>query len=219
MSGLEPYQARFIEFAIKHEVLQFGDYELKSGRHSPYFFNAGRFNSGAVLHELGSYYADALRASGIAYDLLFGPAYKGIPLVAATVMALAEHHNEDVPYAFNRKELKDHGEGGRLVGAELSGRIVIVDDVITAGTAIREVMDLLAQYGTKAAGVLVAIDRQERGSGELSAIQEIERIYGVSVVSVVKLDDIILYIEQNQTGYAKELDRIKQYRAAYGVTA
>lgn len=215
---LSEYQERFIEFAIRNEVLQFGEFELKSGRTSPYFFNAGRFNSGAVLHELGGYYAEALLASGLPFDVLFGPAYKGIPLVTATAIALAERHDIDAPYAFNRKEAKEHGEGGQIVGANLAGQVVIVDDVITAGTAIREVMTILAEHGAMPAGALVAMDRQERGSTELSAIQEIERQYGVSVVSVVKLDDIILYIEGN-SGYQSELDRIRQYRDTFGVTA
>ena len=215
---LREYQVRFIDFAIKNEVLQFGEFKLKSGRVSPYFFNAGRFNSGAVLNALGEFYATALLASGLPFDLLFGPAYKGIPLVTATVMSLAEHHQMDTPYAFNRKEVKDHGEGGNLVGAPLKGRVVIVDDVITAGTAIREVLDVLEPYDCVAAGVLVAIDRQERGQGELSAIQEIEREYGIRVVSVVKLDDIILYIE-DRSGFRHELDRIKRYRDSFGVAA
>lgn len=212
------YQERFIEFAIRNEVLQFGEFELKSGRKSPYFFNAGRFSSGAVLHELGGFYAEALLASGMAFDLLFGPAYKGIPLVTATAIALAEKHALDVPYVFNRKEVKDHGEGGQLVGAALSGRVVIVDDVITAGTAIREVMEILSGHDATAVGALIAIDRQERGTTELSAIQEIERSYGVCVVSVVKLDDIISYIE-NQSGLSKELEQIRQYRDEFGVAA
>jgi orotate phosphoribosyltransferase len=215
---LKDYQERFLEFAIQNDVLLFGEFELKSGRLSPYFFNAGRFNRGAMLHELGCYYAEALLASGIRFDLLFGPAYKGIPLVTATVIALAERYQQDVPYAFNRKEVKQHGEGGRLVGAELTGRVVVVDDVITAGTAIREVMDLIAASEAVAAGALVAIDRQEKGTTELSAIQEIERDYGVSVVSVVKLDDIIMYIESRR-GLQRELDRMKKYRDTFGVAA
>ncbi|MEX2327898.1 MAG: orotate phosphoribosyltransferase [Pseudomonadales bacterium] len=215
---MKAYQERFIEFAIQSEVLQFGEFELKSGRMSPYFFNAGRFNSGAVLHEIGGYYAEALLASGLKFDLLFGPAYKGIPLVTATVIALAERHGIDVPYVFNRKEVKDHGEGGQLVGATLSGRVVIVDDIITAGTAIREVMEILSGYDSTAVGALVAIDRQERGTTDLSAIQEIEQSYGVSVVSIVKLDDIISYIG-SRSGFRKELEQIKQYRHAFGVAA
>ena len=215
---LQEYQERFLEFSIKNEVLLFGEFELKSGRVSPYFFNAGRFNRGAMLHELGGYYAEALLTSKIPFDLLFGPAYKGIPLVTATVIALAERYQYDVPYAFNRKEAKAHGEGGQLVGAELKGRVVVVDDVITAGTAIREVMDIIDGHDATASGALVAIDRQEKGTAELSAIQELERDYGVSVVSVVKLDDIISYI-QGKAGFQKELDRIKHYRDRFGVAA
>jgi len=215
---LKDFQERFLEFAIRNEILQFGEFELKSGRVSPYFFNAGHFDSGAMLHELGRYYAEALLASRLPFDLLFGPAYKGIPLVTATVIALSEHHGLDVPYAFNRKEPKDHGEGGQLVGAELKGRVVIVDDVITAGTAIREVMELLSRSAATVQGALVAIDRQERGSAELSAIQEIQQEYGVSVVSVVKLDDIINYIE-TRAGLENELDRIRRYRDTFGVVA
>jgi len=215
---LKDFQERFLEFAIRNEILQFGEFELKSGRVSPYFFNAGRFDSGAMLHELGGYYAEALLASRLPFDLLFGPAYKGIPLVTATVIALSEQYGLDVPYAFNRKETKDHGEGGQLVGAELKGRVVIVDDVITAGTAIREVMELLSRSAATVQGALVAIDRQERGSAELSAIQEIQQEYGVSVVSVVKLDDIINYIE-TRAGLENELDRIRRYRDTFGVAA
>lgn len=213
---LQEYQEKFLEFAIRNEVLLFGEFELKSGRTSPYFFNAGRFNRGGLLRELGGYYAQALLASKIPFDLLFGPAYKGIPLVTATAIALAERYQLDVPYVFNRKEPKDHGEGGTLVGADLKGRVVIIDDVITAGTAIREVMDVIRQHETTVTGALVAIDRQERGSTGLSAIQELERDYGVSVISVVKLDDIITYIE-HQAGFQHELDQIRHYRDRYGM--
>ncbi len=213
------YRERFIEFAIRNDILQFGSFELKSGRLSPYFFNAGKFNSGGVLRELGGYYAEALLQSNVEFDMLFGPAYKGIPLVTATVMALAEHHGMDVPYAFNRKEAKTHGEGGRLVGAPLSGKVFVVDDVITAGTAIREVMDLFGQEGATPVGALVAIDRQERGQAQLSAIQEIERDYGVCVVSVVKLDDIIAFIEAHGAGNQQQLDSIRRYRDTFGVAA
>ncbi len=215
---MKDYQLKFIEFALAHEVLQFGDFKLKSGRMSPYFFNAGRFNTGAVLSELGGYYADALVASRLSFDLLFGPAYKGIPLVAATAIAFAAHHRIDVPFAFNRKHAKDHGEGGVIVGAALAGRAVIVDDVITAGTAIKEVVDLFASYPVTLAGVLVAIDRQERGKGDESAIREIEREYGVCVMSVVKLDDIIEFMG-NKPAFAKELPRITRYRDTFGASS
>lgn len=214
---LQEYQEKFLEFAIRNKVLLFGEFELKSGRTSPYFFNAGLFNSGAMLHELGGYYADALIASGMPFDILFGPAYKGIPLVTSTVIALAERYNQDVPYVFNRKEIKAHGEGGQLVGSPLAGRVVVVDDVITAGTAIREVMDVISGYQATVTGALVAIDRQEKGASDLSAIQELERDYGVSVVSVIKLEDIITYIE-DKAEFREELGRVREYRDKYGVT-
>lgn len=213
---IEDYQAEFLQFALDHGVLKFGEFQLKSGRTSPYFFNAGNFNTGKALSQLGKFYAQALMTSGMDYDLLFGPAYKGIPLAAATGIALAADHNVDVPYVFNRKESKTHGEGGLLVGAELKGRTVIVDDVITAGTAIREVMDIIADSSAIAQGVLIAIDRQEKGKGEMSAIQEVERDYGLSVVSVVTLDNIVTFLEQNG-GYVRELALISDYRAQYGV--
>jgi orotate phosphoribosyltransferase len=219
LTVLKEFQAAFIEFAIENEVLQFGEFELKSGRVSPYFFNAGKFDHGSMLSRLGRFYADALIDAGLPFDLLFGPAYKGIPLVSATAIALADNYRRDTPYAFNRKEAKDHGEGGVIVGAPLEGRVVIVDDVITAGTAIREVFDVFSGYpGVQPSGALVAIDRQEKGASELSAIQEIELQYGVSVVSVVKLTDIVNYIE-GRPAFARELDRIKEYRELYGVAA
>ena len=221
---LADYKRSFLDFALAEGVLQFGRFELKSGRVSPWFFNAGRFSTGSALKKTGEYYAAALTASGLAYDCLLGPAYKGIPLAVATAIALAEHYQRDVPYLFNRKEAKDHGEGGVLVGSALSGRVVIVDDVITAGTAIREVMGLLEaqnveQNDTNPArpvGVLVAIDREERGTGELSAIQEVTRDYGVSVVSVVGLGDILEYLTGLGT-YGREIGEIEVYRAEYGV--
>lgn len=210
------YQQRFIEFAIRNDILQFGEFELKSGRKSPYFFNAGQFNRGSRLAELGGFYADALKASGLSFDMLFGPAYKGIPLATSAAIAFAERDGLDIPYAFNRKEKKAHGEGGLFVGAELTRNIVIVDDVITAGTAIREVIQIIREAGGDIAGAVVAIDRQERGDSELSAIQEIERDFGVTVVSVVKLDDIIDYIE-TRAEFGAELESIKRYREDYGV--
>jgi len=213
---IEDYQSEFLEFALEQGVLKFGEFQLKSGRTSPYFFNAGNFNSGLALSKLGKFYAQALVASNLNYDLLFGPAYKGIPLVAATAVALATEHQVDVPYVFNRKEAKTHGEGGLLIGAALEGRAVIVDDVITAGTAIREVMAIIEDSPATAQGVLIAIDRQERGQGEMSAIQEVERDYGLSVVSVVKLDNIVSFLK-NRGDYNRELELISEYRAQYGV--
>jgi len=213
---IEPYQKEFLEFALAQGVLKFGEFQLKSGRISPYFFNAGNFNTGLALSRLGKFYAQALVASNLSYDLLFGPAYKGIPLVAATAVALATEHHLDVPYVFNRKETKTHGEGGLLIGAELVGRAVIVDDVITAGTAIREVMGIIENSPATVQGVLIAIDRQEKGVADMSAIQEVEHDYGLSVVSVVKLEDIVTFLEQNG-GYARELELISDYRAEYGV--
>ncbi len=210
------YQTEFIAFAISQKVLQFGEFTLKSGRISPYFFNAGAFNDGASLHQLGRFYAAALQESGLGYDLLFGPAYKGIPLVASTVISLAADYGRNVPYVFNRKEAKAHGEGGHLVGAPLEGRVVIIDDVITAGTAIREVMDLLAASAASAVGVVVAIDRQERGKGNQSAIQEVAEDYGVTVVSVVNLGHIVEYL-RNLGGHDSDILRIEAYREEFGV--
>ncbi len=209
------YQQKFLEFAIHTGVLAFGKFELKSGRISPYFVNTGLFNSGRTLTRLGQFYGAALLDSNVEFDLLFGPAYKGIPLVSATAIALHLDHGIDVPYAFNRKEIKDHGEGGQLVGAELKGKVVIVDDVITAGTAIGEVMELLSRSPVEVTGVLLAIDRQERGKEDLSAIQEVEREYGVSAVSVVKLGHIIDYL--GSTGqFGEELRLVSRYRDEYG---
>lgn len=217
MTMLADYQKEFLDFAIEHNILQFGRFELKSGRISPYFFNAGLFNSGATLSRLGDFYAQALARSGLNYDMLFGPAYKGIPLVTATAIALARNQRIDVPYAFNRKEAKDHGEGGSLVGAPLQGEVVIVDDIITAGTAIKESMALLRASGARPVAVLVGIDRQEKGTGELSAIQEIERDYSVKVISVIGLDDIVEYIK-GQEGLHEQLRWIETYRDEYGIT-
>jgi len=217
-SKLQPYQRDFIAFAIEQGVLRFGDFTLKSGRVSPYFFNAGLFRTGGALARLGRYYARAIADSGLAFDLLFGPAYKGIPLAATTAVALADHHDRDLPYAFNRKEAKDHGEGGSIVGAELAGRILIIDDVITAGTAIREVMDLIQGSGARAAGVVIALDRQERGSGQQSAIQEVEASYAMPVISIVTLDMVLEYLEshagESLQGHA---EAIRAYRDRYGV--
>ncbi|MEX2488176.1 MAG: orotate phosphoribosyltransferase [Pseudomonadales bacterium] len=213
---LADYQREFLDFAIDHDILQFGRFELKSGRISPYFFNAGLFNTGATLGRVGEYYAEALARSGLTYDMLFGPAYKGIPLVTATAIALARNRNVDVPYAFNRKEEKDHGEGGNLVGAPLKGNVVIVDDIITAGTAIRESMAVVQNNGARPVGVLVGIDRQERGTGQLSAIQEIERDYGVVVIRVIGFDDIVEYI-RGQEHLQEQLRSMEIYRNEYGI--
>lgn len=213
---MHAYQKEFIEFAIDRNVLRFGEFTLKSGRTSPYFFNAGLFNTGADLAKLGQCYAAALVDSGIDYDVLFGPAYKGIPIATTTAVALASQHNIDTPYCFNRKEAKTHGEGGNTVGAELSGNIMLVDDVITAGTAIRESMTLIQAQGAHLAGVLIALDRQEKGQGELSAIQEVERDFGTKVVSIVTMADLMSYLE-TRPDMATHLDAMHAYRSQYGI--
>ncbi|EKF9421246.1 orotate phosphoribosyltransferase [Vibrio cholerae] len=213
---MKAYQREFIEFALEKQVLKFGEFTLKSGRKSPYFFNAGLFNTGRDLARLGRFYAAALVDSGIEFDVLFGPAYKGIPIATTTAVALEDHHDVDTPYCFNRKEAKDHGEGGNLVGSKLEGRVMLVDDVITAGTAIRESMELIQANKADLAGVLVAIDRQEKGKGELSAIQEVERDFGCAVISIVSLTDLITYLEQ-QGNNTEHLEAVKAYRAQYGI--
>ena len=214
---MQAYQRDFIRFAIDRGVLRFGEFTLKSGRTSPYFFNAGLFNSGSALAQLGRFYAAAIVESGISFDVLFGPAYKGIPLAAATAIALAEHHGQDLPWCFNRKEAKAHGEGGSLVGAPLIGDVLIIDDVITAGTAIREVMQIIAsQDGAKAAGVLIALNRQERGNGELSAIQEVERDFGIPVVSIVSLNQVLQFLEDDPQ-LKQHLPAVRAYREQFGV--
>ena len=213
---MEDYQQQFIELAISRQALCFGEYTLKSGRISPYFFNAGLFCSGRALAEVGRCYANAIIESGIEFDCLFGPAYKGIPLAAVTAAALADHFGRDVPYAYNRKEAKDHGEGGVIVGAPLEGRILVIDDVITAGTAVREVMALIGESGAEAAGVVIGLDRQEKGGGELSAIQEVERDYNISVVSIVDLGQIITYLNEVDNRVA-DVVKIEAYRNKYGV--
>ena len=213
---MEAYQRRFVELAIKADALRFGEFTLKSGRVSPYFFNAGKFSTGAALAVLGRCYADAIARSGIEFDILFGPAYKGIPLAAATAVAMAESHGLDVPYCFNRKEPKDHGEGGLLVGAPLVGKVLIIDDVITAGTAIREVMGLIAGAGAEPAGVVIGLDRKERGRQSLSAIQEVEQEYGVRVTSIITIDHIIGYLE-DLPGSEATVAAIRKYRSQYGV--
>jgi orotate phosphoribosyltransferase len=214
--SMKPYQRQFIEFALNKQVLKFGEFTLKSGRTSPYFFNAGLFNTGRDLALLGRFYAAALMDSGIDFDLLFGPAYKGIPIATTTAVALAEHHERDVPYCFNRKEAKDHGEGGSLVGSALQGRVMLVDDVITAGTAIRESMEIIAANDASLAGVLISLDRQERGRGEISAIQEVERDYQCKVISIITLKDLIDYLEEKPE-MADHLAAVREYRIQYGV--
>jgi orotate phosphoribosyltransferase len=213
---MQAYQRDFIRFAIERGVLRFGEFTLKSGRVSPYFFNAGLFNSGLALAQLGRFYAAAVVESGIAFDVLFGPAYKGIPLAAATAVALAEQHQLDMPWCFNRKEAKTHGEGGSLVGAPLQGRVLIVDDVITAGTAIREVMQIIQSQNAQAAGVLIALNREERGQGELSAIQEVERDFGMPVISIVSLAQVLEYLADDAE-LKQHLPAVEAYRAQYGI--
>jgi len=213
---MQDYKRQFIQFAIENQVLRFGEFTLKSGRISPYFFNAGLFNTGAHLAKLGRFYASAIVDSGIAFDTLFGPAYKGIPLASAAAIALAEQHQRSVPWCFNRKEAKDHGEGGNIVGAPLQGKILIIDDVITAGTAIRESMDIIQAAGASAAGVVIALDRQERGKGEKSAIQEVEQNFGIQVVSIITLADLMSYLK-NDAELVQYLPAVEAYRAQYGV--
>ncbi len=213
---MKAYQREFIEFALERQVLRFGEFTLKSGRTSPYFFNAGLFNTGRDLARLGRFYASALVDSGIQHDLLFGPAYKGIPIATTTAVALCEHHDIDIPYCFNRKEKKDHGEGGSLVGSELKGRVMLVDDVITAGTAIRESMEIIEAHKAELAGVLIALDRQEKGKGELSAIQEVERDFGCEIVSIIKLGDLINYLSE-KSGMEAQLESVSAYRDQYGI--
>ncbi|MBL8252363.1 MAG: orotate phosphoribosyltransferase [Candidatus Competibacter sp.] len=213
---MRDYQRDFLDFAIGRGVLRFGEFTLKSGRISPYFFNAGLFDSGAALARLGRCYAAAIVDAGLKFDVLFGPAYKGIPLVATVAVALAEQYGRDAPWCFNRKEAKDHGEGGLIVGASLKGRVLIVDDVITAGTAIRETMQILAAHGATPGGVLIALDRRERGQGELSAVQEVERAHGIAVTSIANLDDLLAYLAERPE-HAEHLEKMRDYRARYGV--
>lgn len=213
---MQNYQQQFIELAIARNALCFGEYTLKSGRSSPYFFNAGLFCSGAALALLGRCYAHAIIDSGLEFDVLLGPAYKGIPLAAATACALADDFGRDVPYTYNRKEAKDHGEGGVLVGAPLQGKVLVIDDVITAGTAVREVFTLIDQAGATAAGVVIGLNRQERGRGQQSAIQEVEAEFSVPVISIVSLFDIIAYLTA-QGDRVNEVEKIESYRQQYGV--
>jgi orotate phosphoribosyltransferase len=213
---MQAYQRDFLDLALARKALRFGQFSLKSGRVSPYFFNAGLFDSGAALAALGKAYARAAIDSGVAFDMLFGPAYKGIALAAATAIAVAEHHGRDLPVAFNRKEEKSHGEGGVLIGAPLQGRVLIVDDVITAGTAIRESIALIRAHGAAAAGVLIALDRQERGKSHLSAVQEVESEFGIPVIAIARLDELL-----DLAGERAELQAIRPqllaYRSEHGV--
>jgi orotate phosphoribosyltransferase len=213
---MHDYQRDFIDFALQVGVLRFGEFTLKSGRKSPYFFNAGLFNSGGALARLGRYYAQAIVDSGIAFDVLFGPAYKGIPLAAVAAAALYDSHGRDVAYAFNRKEAKDHGEGGVIVGHPLQGRVLIIDDVITAGTAIRESVDIIRALGAEPAGVVIALDRQERGRTELSAVQEVRTQFGVPVAAIVRLRELVAYLADRPDS-AGQLKAIEAYREQFGV--
>jgi orotate phosphoribosyltransferase len=213
---MKPYQSDFLAFCLERGVLRFGEFTLKSGRVSPYFFNAGLFNTGSDLARLGRFYAQAINTSGLDFDMLFGPAYKGIPLAAATAIALAEHHDRDLPWCFNRKEAKDHGEGGNLVGAPLAGRVLIIDDVITAGTAIRESVDIIRGAGAEPVGVAIALNRQERGRGERSAIQEVEAEFGLQVINIAALEDLVTFM-RDRGGLDEHLAAVEAYRAKYGV--
>ena len=215
---MQDFRSKFLEFVIDNEILKFGQFTLKSGRTSPYFFNAGLFNTGEKLSFLARCYAKAIASSGLTFEVLFGPAYKGIPLVSATAMALASEHEINKPYCFNRKEAKDHGEGGTVVGAKLFGNALIIDDVITAGTAIREAADIIAANGAKLCGIAVAMDRQEKGTGELSAIQEIEQNYQIKIVSIITLKNIIDYlIESNNESLQQHLIEVSAYREQFGI--
>jgi orotate phosphoribosyltransferase len=213
---MHDYQREFIEFAIRNQVLRFGEFTLKSGRVSPYFFNSGLFNSGGRIARLGRYYAETVVRAELVFDVLFGPAYKGIPLAVATAAALAEHHGRDAPYAFNRKEVKDHGEGGIIVGAALRGRVLIIDDVISAGTSVAESIKLIRSLGAEPAGVVVALDRQERSHGSLSAIQEIEQRHGIPVLSIITLDQIMSFLA-GMSDLGDALTQVQAYRRQYGV--
>jgi orotate phosphoribosyltransferase len=212
---MNAYRQDFIRFAVAQNVLRFGEFQTKAGRLSPYFFNSGLFQDGAALRELCQFYAQTILVSGIEFDMLFGPAYKGIPLVAGTAIALAEQ-GKNVPYCFNRKEAKDHGEGGNTVGAKLQGKVLIIDDVISAGTSVRESIELIRAAGATPCGVVIALDRVERGQGELSAVQEVNRDYGLPVISIAALDDLLGYL-QGQAELVQNLHAVKTYRDRYGV--
>ena len=215
---MEDHKAAFIDFAIRNKVLQFGEFTLKSGRASPYFFNSGLFNDGSGIGQLGTFYMQAIEHAGLQFDMLFGPAYKGIPLVTAVAIAYAREQGRSLPYSFNRKEEKDHGEGGVVAGAPLQGAALIIDDVITAGTSVHYSIDLIRRHGARPAAVVIALDRQERGrdDAELSAIEEIERRYGIPVVPIVTLDNLVEFLRKNPV-YSKELTGILRYRTEYGI--
>jgi orotate phosphoribosyltransferase len=210
------YQKDFIEYALSLGVLKFGEFQLKSGRISPYFFNTGLFNTGASLGKLGQFYAQALRHAAIEFDILYGPAYKGIPLVSTTAIAYAQLTGLDIPFAFNRKEVKDHGEGGLLVGASLQGKVIIVDDVISAGTSVNESVEIISQAQASAAGVLIALNRQEKGQADISAIEEVQQRYGMPVIAIISLENIISYLTEHSSD-SQLLERVKDYQAIYGV--
>jgi orotate phosphoribosyltransferase len=214
---VQSFKGEFLDFAIRQQVLLFGEFKTKAGRMSPYFFNAGLFNDGLSLKKLGEFYANAIRDSGLAFDGLFGPAYKGIPLAASVAIAMAAE-GRNMPFSYNRKEAKDHGEGGTIVGAKLAGRILIVDDVISAGTSVRESVELIRAAGAEPCGVAIALDRMERGLGELSAVQEVSRDYGIPVIGIVNLDDLAGHLS-NKPEWESTLTAIRAYRAAYGVSA
>jgi orotate phosphoribosyltransferase len=212
---MEDYQREFIEFALHHEVLRFGDFTLKSGRQSPYFFNTGLFNSGAALSRLGEFYARAIVASGVEFDLLYGPAYKGIPLGAAIAIAFSQMFDRDVPFCFNRKETKDHGEGGDTLGAPLSGKVLIVDDVISAGTSVGESMNIIQRAGASAAGVMISLDRQERGQADVSAIDEVRQRFGIPVYSILTVVNILEFLDKSHK-MDEQVRAIMAYRDKYG---
>ena len=211
------FRQDFIRFALAEKVLCFGEFQTKAGRLSPYFFNAGLFNHGSALRRLAEFYAKAILTSGVGHDMLFGPAYKGIPLVAAISIALDEW-GKDLPYAFNRKEAKDHGEGGNVIGAPLTGSVLIVDDVISAGTSVRESVETIRQAGARPCGVAIALDRMEKGTGELSAVQEVRQTYGIPVISIASLDDLVAYLA-NEGGMKPQLEAVQRYRDRYGVSS
>jgi orotate phosphoribosyltransferase len=213
---MHPYQHDFIDFILSTNALRFGEFTLKSGRISPYFFNAGLFNTGARLAKLGQFYAHAIANCDVDYDILFGPAYKGIPLVSAASIALHEHHQQDRPYSFNRKEAKTHGEGGSIVGSQLNGRVLIIDDVITAGTAIRESIEIIKAQGATPVGVVIALDRMEKGTGEKSSVQEVQEAFGIPVVPIVTMANLIEHITAHDL-LASHLDAMKSYRHTYGI--